>query len=75
METDMKRSKDPRTSSGSELPRHDYNLALQTAVSWLGERYLLAEPVARRAEPAKPFFVETRSWHEPRRAGSGFRKH
>ncbi len=68
----MKRSKD----NSSALPKYDYGLALQTAVSWLGDRYLLAEPVARRAEPIKPFFVETRSWHEPRRpAGPGIRKH
>jgi hypothetical protein len=69
---DMKRTKD----NSSTLPQHDYHLALQTAVSWLGDRYLLAEPVVRRAEPPKPFFFETRSWHEPRRpAGPGTRRH
>ena len=26
------------------IPLHDYGPALQSAVSWLGERYLLAEP-------------------------------
>jgi hypothetical protein len=58
------------------LPQHDYGLALQTAVSWLGDRYLLAEPVARRREPSRPFFVEPRSWHEVQRAaGPGSRKH
>jgi hypothetical protein len=73
METDMKRTKD----NAATPPSHDYDLALQTAVSWLGDRYLLAEPVARRAEPARPpFFVETRSWHEPRRPiGMVSRKH
>jgi hypothetical protein len=50
------------------LPPYDYGLALRNAMSWLGDRYLLAQPVARRAEPA-PFFAEARSWHEPRRIG------
>jgi hypothetical protein len=27
------------------LPTHDYSLALQDAVSWLGDRYLLATPI------------------------------
>ena len=50
----MKRSKDkPKTP-----PQFDYALALQTAVSWLGDRYLLAEPVMKRAEISKPYFVE-----------------
>jgi hypothetical protein len=30
------------------LPKHDYQPALQGALSWLGNRYLLAEPVNRR---------------------------
>ena len=29
------------------LPVHDYRPALECAVSWLGDRYLLAEPVRR----------------------------
>ena len=64
-----------RPNSNLRMPQHDYDLALQSAVSWLGERYLLAEPVSRREE-RKPFFVESRSWHEPRRpVGPGSRKH
>ena len=60
--------------------QHDYGLALQSAVSWLGDRYLLAEPVARRVEKQKPFFFEPRHWHEARRTvgpgiGKGSRKH
>jgi hypothetical protein len=48
-------------------PAHDYSPALQCAVSWLGNRYLLAAPVMRRPvqrrhEPRDPFFVETRRW-------------
>jgi hypothetical protein len=46
------------------LPRHDYQAALQNAVSWLGDRYLLAEPVSRRREELRPFFAEQRRWHE-----------
>jgi hypothetical protein len=49
------------------IPVHDYDLALQSAVSWLGDRYLLAEPVARRRETAAPFFNEPRRWHEASR--------
>jgi hypothetical protein len=58
----------------NRLPQYDYALALQNAVSWLGDRYLLAEPARRIAAP-KPFFVETRSWHEAPRAGTRLRKH
>ena len=32
----------------SQLPVHDYGLALQSAVSWLGDRYLLAAPIPTR---------------------------
>jgi hypothetical protein len=48
--------------NNSRLPLHDYRNALKSAVSWLGERYLLAEPVARRREEPKPFFTETPRW-------------
>jgi hypothetical protein len=51
----------------SHLPQYDYALALQRAVSWLGDRYLLAQPVSRRVEERQAFFVETHSWREPRR--------
>lgn len=37
-----------RPNEHPQLPLHDYGLALQSAVSWLGERYLLAAPVAAR---------------------------
>ena len=68
----MKRSKD--TSNG--MPRHDYGLALQTAVSWLGDRYLLAEPVPRRKEDPKPFFAEPRRWYDANRSiRTTIRKH
>jgi hypothetical protein len=32
------------------VPQHDYRPALQGALSWLGNRYLLAEPVNRRPD-------------------------
>jgi len=65
-----------RTNPKLHLPQYDYGLALQSAVSWLGERYLLAEPVSRRVEERKVFFTEPQSWHDPRRSiGPGIRKH
>jgi hypothetical protein len=51
-----------RKLSNPALPLHDYRPALQCAVSWLGDRYLLAEPVPRRHEERKPFFAEVRRW-------------
>jgi hypothetical protein len=45
------------------IPLHDYRPALQTAVSWLGNRYLLAEPARRLNDEQKPYFGQTRSWH------------
>jgi hypothetical protein len=50
------------------IPLHDYRPALQSAVSWLGDRYLLAEPVPRRREDHKPFFNSPRSWFEASRS-------
>jgi hypothetical protein len=35
-------------STGQKLPTHDYSPAVQGALSWLGKRYLLAEPPNRR---------------------------
>ena len=55
----MKRDKKPSISQ----PKNDYALALQRAVSWLGDRYLLAQPVNRPAGDRKPYFVESRGWH------------
>jgi hypothetical protein len=50
------------------IPQHDYGPALQSAVSWLGDRYLLAEPVPRRREDHKPYFNSPRSWFEAARS-------
>ena len=44
------------------IPLHDYGLALQNAVSWLGNRYLLAEPQPRRRDERAPYFNEPRRW-------------
>jgi hypothetical protein len=54
----MKR-KDPRSTT----PPHDYRAALHSALSWLGDGYLLAEPVARLNEARTPYFTEQRRWH------------
>jgi hypothetical protein len=52
LENDVKRTNELTRS----IPLHDYRPALQGAVSWLGDRYLLAEPVPRRGD----------SWHPSR---------
>jgi hypothetical protein len=39
----------------SQLPLHDYGLALQSALSWLGDRYLLAAPVSARGHIDKTY--------------------
>jgi len=51
----------------SAIPLHDYDPALQKAVSWLGDRYLLAEPAPRREQP-KHYFSEVRRWNQAPRA-------
>lgn len=54
----------------SPIPLHDYSPALQGAMTWLGDRYLLAEPVARLNEERKPYFAEQRRWHPAVVAGA-----
>jgi hypothetical protein len=44
----MKRPETARHSESASDTPHDYGLALQSAVSWLGDRYLLATPQERR---------------------------
>jgi hypothetical protein len=51
-----------------QIPVHDYAVALQSAVSWLGERYLLAEPTPRLKEERAPYFHEVHRWHGAPRA-------
>jgi hypothetical protein len=64
----MKRS----TDSHPQLPVHDYELALQRAVSWLGDRHLLARPSVRLPAPnvrhrflARPLAAATRVGADP----------
>jgi hypothetical protein len=49
LENDVKTQK----SKGQTIPQHDYRTALQGALSWLGDRYLLAEPLNRRSDGSK----------------------
>jgi hypothetical protein len=49
----MKRPKE----AALPLQSHDYGLALQNAVTWLGDRHLLAKPVPRRSVE-RAYFVE-----------------
>jgi hypothetical protein len=53
-----------KTSKGlsQTIPPHDYRPALQGALTWLGKRYLLAEPLNRRSDDRKPLV------NEPQRA-------
>jgi hypothetical protein len=53
-----------KTATPNNLPRHDYGQAIKNAVSWLGDRYLLAEPVRRRSDESAKFYVEPRRWIE-----------
>lgn len=52
------------SNSNPNLPVHDYSNALRSAVDWLGDRYLLAVPVAprhsTRRDPA--FFLQHDPW-------------
>jgi hypothetical protein len=52
-----------RNKSAAQIPLHDYRPALEGALSWLGDRHLLAEPVARLSVERTPFFNEERRWH------------
>ena len=51
-----------RKETTSKIPLHDYRTALQDALSWLGDRHLLAEPVPRLSEERTPYFAEPRRW-------------
>jgi len=41
----------------TSIPLHDYQRAVKNAVSWLGDRYLLAEPQPRRATAAPKYWT------------------
>ncbi len=59
----MKKPEKLQLAPVASIPVHDYRPALRDAVTWLGDRYVLAEPVIRRSEDRRPWFVETRRWH------------
>ena len=65
----MKRPKIPALP----LPKYDYGLALQSAMSWLGDRYLLAEPVTRLPVQQPAYFAERPRWNEVRPGRRGFK--
>ena len=59
-----------RKESAAQIPLHDYRPALQGALSWLGDRHLLAEPVPRLSQEHAPYFTESRRWHPAVIAGA-----
>jgi hypothetical protein len=59
-----------RNAPTEQFPLHDYRSALQGALSWLGDRHVLAEPVPRLAEARTPYFSDTRRWHPAVVAGT-----
>ena len=59
-----------RKESATRIPLYDYRAALQGAMSWLGDRHLLAEPVPRLSEERGPYFTEPRRWHPAVIAGA-----
>jgi len=54
------------TQDRPRLPVEDYSVPLRNAVSWLGKRYVLAEPVKARPVDQRPprYFAERKHWHE-----------
>jgi len=52
------------------IPQHDYRSALEGALSWLGDRYLLAEPLNRRSDGGKIHVSESER-SQPTSAGVG----
>jgi hypothetical protein len=52
-----------KRKENASIPLYDYRAALQGAMTWLGDRYLLAEPAQRLPQEHKPYFAEQRRWH------------
>lgn len=46
------------------IPTHDYSNAIESAVSWLGRRYLLAVPINHRARrpSGAVWYLESHRW-------------
>ena len=57
-------------SKSQTIPQHDYRSALEGALSWLGDRYLLAEPLNRRSDGGKIHVSESER-SQPTSAGVG----
>jgi hypothetical protein len=57
-------------SKQAPFPLHDYGAALQGAVSWLGDRHLLAAPAPRLQTVQASNFAESRRWHPSIVAGA-----
>jgi hypothetical protein len=53
-------------SRAAAIPQHDYDQALKSAVSWLGDRYLLADPLPKRRDERKEYFGASRHWLDAR---------
>jgi hypothetical protein len=58
-ETHMKRPDEKATL----VPTYNYDQARQKAVSWLGDRYLLAEPARKRDDGSKGFLKAPSDWY------------
>ena len=52
------------TKESSRLPVDDYTAALRNAVSWLGDRYLLAVPVTRSEQATPRYLPQGRGWYK-----------
>lgn len=57
-------------SKQAPFPLHDYGAALQGALSWLGDRHLLAAPAPRLQTVQAANFAESRRWHPSIVAGA-----
>jgi len=45
------------------VPTHNYDQAREKAVSWLGDRYLLAEPARKRDDGSKSYLKAPSDWY------------
>jgi len=45
------------------VPTHNYDQAREKAVSWLGDRYLLAEPARKRDDGSKAWLKPASDWY------------
>jgi hypothetical protein len=51
------------TQEPPRLPVEDYSTTLRNAVSWLGERYVLAVHVTRSEHTVSRYFPQGRGWY------------